>query len=107
VAILENASGTGPNLLTFEEAEMVLLGRLAQARRVGRHSESLPIMVDDALAAFARHDKRRLLDLLSRLSEASQIVYLTDDRETIEWAESRTEDGRVAVLRADVVPSAA
>jgi len=107
VAILENASGTGPNLLTFEEAEMVLLGRLAQARRVGRHSEALPILVDDALAAFARHDKRRLLDLLSRLSEASQIVYLTEDRETIEWAETRTEDGRVAVLRADVVPSAA
>jgi Rad3-related DNA helicase len=107
VAILENAAGTGPNLMSFEEAEMALLGRLAQARRVGRHSEPLPLLVDDALAAFGRHDKGRLLDLLARLSDASQIIYLTDDPDTIKWAEARAGEGRVAVLAPDAVPSPA
>ena len=40
VAILEASSGAGHHLLPFEEAEMVLLGRIAQARRVGPEAES-------------------------------------------------------------------
>jgi hypothetical protein len=98
VSILETSAGTGPLLVAAEEAEMVLLGRFAQTRRVGPEAEPVPVLVDDALAAFARHDKWRLLDLLARLGDASQVVYLTDDDETLEWARSRAGNGSVAVV---------
>ncbi|HLJ08545.1 MAG TPA: hypothetical protein VKX24_08400, partial [Acidimicrobiia bacterium] len=104
VAVLETSAGTGgPVLVAAEEAEMVLLGRFAQTRRVGPEAEPVPVLVDDALAAFPRHDKWRLLDLLARLGEASQVVYLTDDDETIEWARSRAGNGTVGLLAADPV----
>ena len=107
VAILEASSGAGSRLLSFEEAEMVLLGRFAQARRVGPEAEPVPIVVDDALANFPRHDKWRLLDLLARLGEASQVVYLTDDPDTAEWAAARARQGNAALLRPDAVASVA
>ncbi|MGH8994399.1 MAG: hypothetical protein ACRDZ7_23060 [Acidimicrobiia bacterium] len=107
VAILEASSGPGLHLLSFEEAEMALLGRFAQARRVGPEAEPVPIVVDDALAAFPRHDKWRLLDLLARLGEASQVIYLTDDPDTAEWAAARARQGSAALLRPDVVASVA
>jgi hypothetical protein len=98
VAILEVSAGTGPLLVTAEEAEMVLLGRFAQTRRIGPEAEPIPVLVDDALAAFPRHDKWRLLDLVARLGEASQVVYLTDDEETLEWARSRSVKGSIKLL---------
>ncbi|HYH47973.1 MAG TPA: hypothetical protein VEG38_00360, partial [Acidimicrobiia bacterium] len=99
VAILESSAGTGgPQLVTAEEAEMVLLGRFAQTRRVGSEAEPVPVLVDDALSAFPRHEKWRLLDLIARLGEASQVVYLTDDAETLGWARSRSASGGVALL---------
>ena len=98
VAILEVSAGTGPLLVTAEEAEMILLGRFAQTRRVGPEAEPIPVLVDDALAAFPRHEKWRLLDLVARLGEASQVVYLTDDEETLEWARSRSVKGSIGLL---------
>jgi hypothetical protein len=98
VTILETSAGTGPLLVAAEEAEMVLLGRFAQTRRVGPEAEPVPVLVDDALAAFPRHEKWRLLDLLARLGEASQVVYLTDDEETLDWARSRSGNGSLGLL---------
>ncbi|MGH9009432.1 MAG: hypothetical protein ACRDYF_06220, partial [Acidimicrobiia bacterium] len=98
VTILEASAGTGPLLVTAEEAEMVLLGRFAQTRRVGPEAEPIPVLVDDALAAFPRHEKWRLLDLVARLGEASQVVYLTDDEESLEWARSRSAKGSLGLL---------
>lgn len=107
VAILEATSGAGSRLLSFEESEMVLLGRFAQARRVGPEAEPVPILVQDALAGFPRHDKWRLLDLIARLGEASQVVYLTDDPDTAEWAAARARQGTASLLRPDPVASVA
>ena len=98
VMILETSARTGPLLVTADEAEMVLLGRFAQTRRVGPEAEPVPVLVDDALAAFPRHEKWRLLDLLARLGEASQVVYLTDDEETLEWARSRAVNGSLTLI---------
>jgi len=91
-------------LVAAEEAEMVLLGRFAQTRRVGPEAEPVPVLVDDALAAFSRHEKWRLLDLVARLGEASQVVYLTDDEETLEWARSRAVNGSVGLLTKETDP---
>jgi hypothetical protein len=107
VAILETSAGTGPLLVAAEEAEMVLLGRFAQTRRVGTEAEPVPVLVDDALAAFPRHEKFRLLDLVARLGEASQVVYLTDDEETLDWARSRSVNGGLNLLTPDTDPEPA
>ena len=103
VTVLETSAGTGPLLVAAEEAEMVLLGRFAQTRRVGPEAEPVPVLVDDALAAFPRHEKWRLLDLLARLGEASQVVYLTDDEETLDWARSRAVNGSLGLLAGEPV----
>jgi uncharacterized protein YhaN len=92
-------------LVAAEEAEMVLLGRFAQTRRVGPEAEPVPVLVDDALAAFPRHEKWRLLDLLARLGEASQVVYLTDDEETVDWARSRAAKAAAGLIAPDPVPA--
>jgi hypothetical protein len=55
-------------------------------------------VANDPLAAFPRHEKWRLLDLLLRLGEASQVVYLTDDPESIEWGAARAREGSAALL---------
>ena len=107
VTILESSAGTGPLLVAAEEAEMVLLGRFAQTRRVGPEAEPVPVLVDDALAPFPRHEKWRLLDLLARLGEASQVVYLTDDEETLDWARSRAASGAVGLRVTDPEVAAA
>ncbi|HEY4408262.1 MAG TPA: hypothetical protein VGO87_00145 [Acidimicrobiia bacterium] len=107
VTILESSAGTGPALVAAEEAEMVLLGRFAQTRRMGPEAEPVPVLVDDALAAFPRHEKWRLLDLLTRLGEASQVVYLTDDEETLDWARSRAVNGAIGLLAAGPTPEVA
>ena len=98
VMILEASAGTGPLLVSAEEAEMVLLGRFAQTRRIGSEAEPVPVLLDDSLAGFPRHEKWRLLDLVARLGEASQVVYLTDDEETLEWARSRSVKGSLGLL---------
>ncbi len=103
VTVLEASAGTGAQLVTAEEAEMVLLGRFAQTRRVGPEAEPVPVVVDDALAAFSRQDKWRLLDLLARLGEASQVVYLTNDEETLEWARGRSVNGSLGLLAPEPV----
>jgi hypothetical protein len=98
IATLEAASRTGSLPKSVEEAEMVLLGRVADARRAGPGGEAVPILVDDAFAAFGAEDRCDLLDLLSRLAETTQIVYLTDDRLTLEWASARGEQGDVGTV---------
>jgi hypothetical protein len=107
IALLEAASQAGYQLKTVEEAEMVLLGRIAQARRVGPRAEPIPLMVDDALAGFSRQDKHDLLHLLARLTEATQVVYLTDDPVTLEWAAARAREGEALVGSPSAIASVA
>lgn len=100
VALLEASARAGYRLLGVSEAEMVLLARVARARRVDREGEPVPLLIDDALAGFARQDKWPLLDLLVRLGQAVQVVYLTDDSDTVAWAAARAGTGDVGFVPA-------
>ncbi|HEY3240579.1 MAG TPA: hypothetical protein VGL92_13495 [Acidimicrobiia bacterium] len=104
IAGLEAASRAGYQLMAIEEAEMVLLGRVTQARQVGPRAEPIPLLVDDALAGYEREDKHDLLHLLARLAEATQVVYLTDDPVTLEWASARVEEGEALVVAPPTMP---
>jgi hypothetical protein len=92
VAALGAALSAGRSLLSAQEAEMFLLRRAGEAGRKDRRREPLPLVVDDALAAFGTSDKLRLLDVVARLTETTQIVYLTDDPDTLAWASDRAAD---------------
>ncbi|HEV3362758.1 MAG TPA: hypothetical protein VG795_01235 [Acidimicrobiia bacterium] len=55
--------------------------------------------MNDALAPFGPSDKRRLLDGLAQLPDTTQIVYLTDDPDTLAWASDQLAKGDVALWR--------
>ena len=89
VAELEASYNAGRPLVPVPEAETILGGRAAEAGRNDRRREPLPLVVDDALAPFGATDKRRLLDEIARLTGTTQVVYLTDDPDTLAWATDR------------------
>ena len=80
------------------EAEFYLLARLAAQRNLS-YAGSAPLLVDDALADVPEPDRVHLLERLERMSDAVQIVYLTDDPVVLAWAQ---EAGitRAAVIEA-------
>jgi hypothetical protein len=79
-----------------EAIEFYLLARLAAQRAVS-FSGSVPLVIDDALAGYERDVVRSLLDKLERMSEAVQIIYLSDDPDVADWVAS------VGIQRAAVV----
>ena len=68
-----------------EAIEFYLLARLAAQRNVS-FVGSVPLVIDDALAAVGDDDVRHLLDRLERMSSAVQILYLGDDPRVGDWA---------------------
>ena len=104
IARLESAARAGFDLKNLEEAEMVLLDRIAQAHRVGPEAEPIPLFVDDAFAAFAEDERHELLHLLIRLAETTQVVYLTADSLTLEWAAAQAGAGEAVVVGQDPPP---
>ena len=79
-----------------EAIEFYLLARLAAQRAVS-FSGSVPLVVDDALAGLDAPVVRSLLEKLERMSEAVQIIYLSDDPDIADWVAS------VGIQRAAVV----
>ena len=59
-------------------------------------------MVNDALASFVSSDKGPLFDVVVRLGGTTQVVYLTDDVDTLAWASGRAGTGdEIALWRPD------
>jgi hypothetical protein len=101
VAVLEASFRAGRPVVTIQEAEIVLLRRAAHTRRVGRHREPLPLVMNDALAALVPSDKWALLDVVVRLGETTQVVYLTDDVDTLAWASGQAGTCEIIEQRPD------
>ncbi len=70
-----------------ESIEFYLLARLAAQRNVS-FSGSVPMVLDDALLGLDADQVHSLLNKLERMSEAVQILYLSDDPDVAEWANS-------------------
>jgi hypothetical protein len=80
-----------------ESIEFYLLARLAAQRNVS-FSGSVPMVLDDALLGLGTEQVHSLLNKLERMSEAVQILYLSDEPAVAEWANS------VGLTHAAVVP---
>lgn len=77
-----------------------LLAHLAEASHRGPHDDPLPVILDDVFARVPADRKWDLLDLLLRLAERHQLVYLSDDPFVAAWGRQRAADGSITLLEA-------
>lgn len=68
-----------------ESIELYLRARLTAQRDLS-YAGSVPIVIDDAFAGVPPHLVAGVLSQLERMSEAVQIIYLTDDHVVHDWA---------------------
>lgn len=74
-----------------------LLGRITKAATAGPRGDSLPALLDEVFLRVPAERKWDLLDLLYRLSERHQLIYLSDDAFVAAWAR-QCPDGAVMLL---------
>jgi uncharacterized protein YhaN len=79
-----------------EDVRQQLIARLTGARKGG--DESLPVVLDDPLVRVRGEQKWDLLDLIERVADKTQIVYLTDDHDVVLWARRRAGGSALALL---------
>ncbi|MBI2710973.1 MAG: hypothetical protein HYX34_14975 [Actinobacteria bacterium] len=91
--VTDPLAGEGPG-----EVARRLLTRVGRASGLGPDKETLPVVVDDALTPVPMDVRLDLLAMLRRVSERVQVIYLTDDMATLEWARSAAATGTVRVL---------
>jgi uncharacterized protein YhaN len=58
----------------------------------------VPVLLDDPFVRVAAERKWELMDMLRRLSEKTQVLYLTDDAFIGAWARRRSDAGEIALL---------
>jgi hypothetical protein len=101
VTSLEEGSGMSESVVVdTAELHERLLGRLARARHAAPDGGPLPAILDEPFLDVPAGHKWDLLDMVERLSEGSQIIYLTDDPYVAAWAKRRSDIGAVKLLAA-------
>ncbi len=98
VAVLEAGVDGGGETLELGEVREYLLARLTKASAAGPADEPLPVVLDEPFLRAPADAKWELLDLLERLTEKVQVVYLTDDPYIGAWARRRSADGAITLL---------
>jgi hypothetical protein len=101
VHVLESSEGgefdSGSSGVDIEDIRRQLIARLTEARK-GGGDEGLPVVLDEALVRVRGDNKWDLLDLLDRVADKTQIVYLTDDHDVVLWARRRSGGGTLMLL---------
>lgn len=82
---------------TVAAIQQHLLARLTKAAQAGPHGDPVPALLDEVFLRVPAERKWDLLDLLYRLSERHQLVYLSDDPFVTAWAR-QSADGSVTLL---------
>lgn len=91
---VEVRSGDGPwrraELLSHGAAEQIyLLLRMALAEHLSDRNETCPLILDDPIATSDTTRRQAVLDTLLALSESTQVILFTHDRDTRDWARQR------------------
>lgn len=81
-----------------EELQQYLLAALTRANHVGPRGEPVPVLLDDPFVRVPAEHKWELMDMLRRLSEKTQLFYLTDDPFIGAWARRRADLGEISLL---------
>jgi hypothetical protein len=100
VAALVQASGSaeGESLADLAELHQRLLAHLASASHVGPRGEPVPVLLDEPFVRVPAERKWELMDLLQRLAEKTQLLYVTDDPFVGAWARRRAVTGSILLL---------
>jgi len=82
----------------LNEVQRYLHERLAVLERCGIEGESLPLVLDEGFLHLRSDAKWSMLDLLDRLANKGQVIYLTNDKEVATWARRRATTGSISFL---------
>ncbi len=109
---VEVRSGTGPwrraEWLSHGAAEQIyLLLRMALAEHLSAPDETCPLILDDPIATSDATRRQAVLDTLLAVSESTQVILFTHDRDTREWARQRLSEptGRLRELDRAGIPA--
>jgi hypothetical protein len=80
------------------DVQQYLLAHLTKAAHAGPHDESVPVLLDEPFLRIGAERKWELLDMLRRLGDKNQLVYLTDDPFVGAWARRRAAAGLITLL---------
>lgn len=75
-----------------------LLAHLTAAAVAGPDNDPIPVVLDEVFLRVPADRKWDLLDLLHRLAERHQLIYLSDDAFVAAWARQRALDGVITLL---------
>ena len=101
VAALEEGAGLSETVVVDPaDLQERLLARLGRARHAAPDGGPLPAILDEPFLNVPAGHKWDLLDMVERLSEGSQIIYLTDDPYVAAWAKRRSDSGAIKLLAA-------
>ncbi|MCY3818769.1 MAG: hypothetical protein OXH52_05310 [Gammaproteobacteria bacterium] len=103
---VEVRSGNGAwrraDLLSHGTAEQVyLLLRMAFAEHLSAPDESCPLILDDPIATSDSARREAVLDTLLAVSKSAQVILLTHDLDTRDWARERLSEPEGALRELD------
>ena len=100
VAALVQANGAGDaeSLADLAELHQLVLAHLTTAAHVGPRGEPVPVLLDEPFVRVPAERKWELMDLLCRLGEKTQLLYVTDDPFVGAWARRRADAGAILLL---------
>ncbi|MEY2450133.1 MAG: hypothetical protein QOH79_3609 [Acidimicrobiaceae bacterium] len=88
----------GTTIAQVADVQQYLLAHLTRAGHCGLQDEAVPVILDEPFLRIAADRKWELLDMLRRLGEATQLIYLTDDPYVGAWARRRASAGLITLL---------
>jgi len=80
------------------DVQQYLLAHLTKAGHAGPYDDSVPVIMDEPFLRIAAERKWELLDMLRRLGDKTQLLYLTDDPFVGAWARRRAAAGLITLL---------
>jgi hypothetical protein len=80
------------------DVQQYLLAHLTKAGHAGPYDDSVPVLLDEPFLRIGAERKWELLDMLRRLGESTQLIYLTDDPFVGAWARRRASAGLITLL---------
>ena len=80
------------------DVHQYLFAHLTRATHAGPRGEPLPVLLDEPFLRVPAERKWELMDMLRRLAEKTQLLYLTDDPFVGAWARRRASTGTITLL---------
>lgn len=88
----------GLSTSALSELQQRVLVHLTNAGHVGPMGEPMPVVLDEPFLRVPAERKWELMDMLRRLGDKTQLIYLTEDPFVASWARRRAAAGMITLL---------